>query len=73
MHGGFSSLSQMKEVEDVTLLNNSLLSEETLTDAKLQLIVLVDARMEKDKFSGPHNFVFDKSAFDQFIEELKKW
>jgi len=44
MHGGLSASSQVGEVLAITLLNNANLSEETLTNAKLQLIALAQAR-----------------------------
>ena len=45
MHGGLSSSSQVGEVLAITLLNNASLSDETLTNAKLQLISLAQARV----------------------------
>ena len=44
MHGSLSSSAQVEVVPTVTLLSNARLSEETLTNAKLQLISLAQAR-----------------------------
>ena len=49
MHGGLSSSSQVGEVLAIKLLNNANLREETLTNAKLQLIALAKERDEAQK------------------------
>lgn len=52
LHGVLSSSSQVGEVLPITLFNNSLLTDEKFTNAKLQLIALAEARMKKKESSG---------------------
>lgn len=49
MHSNASTSSQVGEVLAITLLNNANLEEGTLTNAKLQLISLAEARAENEK------------------------
>jgi len=51
MHSHSSSSSQIGEVLAITLLNNANLEEGTLTNAKLQLISLAEARSRNEKNS----------------------
>ena len=44
MHAGVSSSSQVGEVLAITLLNNSDLSDETLSNAKIQLVAMTKAK-----------------------------
>ena len=51
MHSNASSSSQIGEVLAITLLNNATLEEGTLTNAKLQLISLAEARSKEENTS----------------------
>ena len=54
MHGGLSSSSQGGGVLAITLLNNTGLSEETFTNAKLQLISLAHTRENQRQAEAVH-------------------
>ena len=67
MHGGLSSSSQVGEVLAITLLNNANLSEETLTNAKLQLIALAKEREDAQTNMKSKS---DVSVSEDVVEEV---
>ena len=69
MHGGLSSSSQVGQVLAITLLNNASLSEETLTNAKLQLISLAQARESQGQTEAVY---IPKSKIDELGEVAAK-
>ena len=65
MHGGHSSSSQVGAVLAIPLLKNSSWSEETLTNAKLQLISLAQARESQGQ---PEAVYIQMSKIDELGE-----
>ena len=78
MHGGLSSSSQVGEVLAITLLNNANLSEETLTNTKLQLFALAKERDDNDNknkeefISIPKTVEKDISTLLEKVDEFKE-
>ena len=67
MHGSLSWCSQVGEVLAITLLNNANLSEETLTNAKLQLIALAKEREDAQTNKKSESHV---SVSENVVEEV---
>ena len=65
MHGGLSSSPQVGELLAITLLNTASLSEETLTNAKLQLISFAQARESQGQTEAVY---IQKSMIDELGE-----
>ena len=67
MHGGLSPASQVGEVLAITLLNNANLSEDTLSNAKIQLINHAEARQQKEEAEMVKNIRYGctKEMFDK--------
>lgn len=69
MHVGVSTASQLSETLAITLLNNALLSEETLTNAVLQLVALAESRKQPEPEDG---VLVSRDAHRKLLQMLQK-